>query len=177
MSIENINPNRGLISRPLPKGGPLISMARDEPGIYFDASGNKVSDTIAAEARFDVAGDRAIRAKNEAKAEAVAKIERQFSDDKREIDGMSDEDMVDAGMIAESPLDTSTSEVDSGQPFVTKTKSGEPRVARTVQDGPVKVMEYVAGENAWRVYNRDTEEEIEGGLEKEDATELLLAED
>jgi hypothetical protein len=174
MSLEDINPNRGLIQRPLPNGGPLISMAKDTPGVYFDANGVQVDDDLAASAGFDVEGDRILQRKAAAKAAANKKIEEQFAAEKARIDGMSDDELVaesDAADAGDDPVR------DDGAPFIEKNASGEPRRARTVQDGPVKEMVYSnTAPQGWKVINADTGETIDEELNQEAAMELLLAE-
>ena len=177
MGKEDINPNLGLISRPLPNGGPLISMVKSKPGVYYDVNGEPVSDEMAQEAGFDVPSAKREKAKRDAKADAMAKIDARFAKESAEVDSLSDSDMEEKGMVAPgSFIDPSSkaAEPGYGQPFVTKTSTGEPRVARLVKDGPVMVMEYDLKAKGWKIYNRETGKVVASKLSKEDATELLL---
>ena len=178
MALADINPNRGLVCKPLPNGGPLISMCKTVPGVYFDASGEPISDELAASAGFDVATNRVEMKKSAAKAVAMEKIDAQFAKDSAKIDAMTDADLEEEGIVEPGsliPAAAVKAEPVGEQLFVTKTSGGEPRVARTVLGGPVKVMEYDTKKNAWRVVNRDSGKTIKAGLSKEDAMELLLA--
>ena len=177
MSLENIDPNRGLVQKPLPDGGPLISMCKTVPGVYFDANGVLCSDELAALAGFDVKGDKQLKAKNEAHEKARQKIEEQFAKDTAALDAGGG-GSPDAGAAGEGDGDGGDGgdSADDGTPFVDRTSGGEPRVARTVQGGPVKEMEYHSSSNTWAVKNRDTGEILDEGLKKEDAGELLLTE-
>jgi hypothetical protein len=180
MVLEDIDPNRGLICKPLPNAGPLISMCKTVPGVYFDASGDPATDEMAERAGFDVAGDRIVMEKNAAKAQAIARIDAQFAQESAKIDEEYSELNTPSGSMAPSvpaAQPAAAPGVDDGAPFIEKTGTGEPRVARTVQGGIVKVMEYVQKDTAWKVYDRDTGETIDDGLDKDDAVELLLAED
>jgi hypothetical protein len=173
MALEDINPDRGLIQKPLPHGGPLISMCKTAPGIFFDASGNPTSDETAAAAGFDVKALKRLRAKNTALEEQRKKIEAQFADDSKALEEEFAGDGPGQAAEADQAGDGQGTE---GAPFIEKTKGGDPRVARTVQDGPVKEMEYVQQDRGWKVTNRDTNEILDESLEEADAIELLLAE-
>jgi hypothetical protein len=174
MSLEDIDPNRGLIQMPLPGGGPLISTCPDVPGVYFDANGVRCSDDMAASAGFDVQADKVRQRIATAKAEAGQRIEAQFADEQKRIDGLSDEDLAkelagDAGGDGDKD--------DDGSPFVEENAGGEPRVARTVQDGPIKVMEYSAtAPQGWTVGIRGSDEVLGAELSQDDAITLLLEE-
>lgn len=178
MSLADINPNRGLICKPLPNGGPLISMCKTVPGLYFDASGNPISDELAASAGFDVSTDKAEMKKSAAKATALEKIDATFAEETAKIDAMSDAELEEKGVVEPGsliPSDAVKAEPVGEQLFVTKTSGGEPRVARTELGGPVRKMEYESKKSSWKVFNRDTGKTIKAGLSKEDAMELLLA--
>ncbi len=174
MGMEDINPNRGLVQRPLPNGGPLISMCKKVPGIYFDANGEPCSDELAASAGFDVKADKKLKAKNEAHEIARAKIEAKFAEDTAALDSGADPEPDETDETDET--EGEGSETDEGATFIERTHAGKPRVARTVQGGPVKKMEYIQGEQAWSVFNRDTKAIIASGMDEEAATDLLLAE-
>ena len=183
MGNENVNPNRGLESKPLPGGGPLISMCKTVPGVYFDASGVEASDEMAAEAGFDVAGNKAKRAKAKAQEIAMAKVEAQFAEEAKKIDSMSDAEMEEEGIVEPGSLvDTKRGALEpkDGSPFITKTGDGEPRVARILPGGPVRIMTFKLNpkepKKGWTITNRDTENVVRKGLTKEDATMLLLEE-
>jgi hypothetical protein len=153
-------------------GGPLISMCKTEPGVFFDASGNPISDAMAEEAGFDVAGLKRLRDKNAALEVQRKRIEAQFADDTKALD----REFADEPAPVAAPVAAPATAPDDGAPFIERTKGGDPRVARTVQDGPVKVMEYVQQDRGWKVTNRDTGEILDESLEEADAIELLLAE-
>ncbi len=176
MGLEDINPNRGLVQKPLPNGGPLISMCKTVPGVYFDANGILCSDDLAASAGFDVAGDKKLKAKNEAHEKARAKVEARFAKDTAALNSGADPEPDEDDPDETDETATEGSETDEGATFIERTHAGKPRVARTVQGGPVKKMEYIQGEQAWSVFDRDTKAIIESGLDEEAATDLLLAE-
>lgn len=178
MGLEDINPNRGLVQRPLPNGGPLISMCKTVPGVYFDANGLQVSDDLAASAGFDVAGDKRTKAKNEAIENEKAKIEAKFAEEAAKVDRMSDAELEEKGLVEPGSLtpDPVTATEPKDLPFITKTSTGEPRVARTVPGGIVKIMEYDQKAQGWTVKDRDSGKVLGKKLDKEAATELLLAE-
>jgi hypothetical protein len=180
MGREDIDLNRGLVQMPLPNGGPLISMCKTVPGVFFDASGIRVDDAMAASAGYDVAALRREKAKGEALETQRKKIEAQFATDKAELDSKTDaqleeEGLVPAGSLTPDPV-TAAEPLDRS-PFLTKTAGGEPRVARVVADGPVKVMEYDAKAKGWQVTDRDSGKTLGSKLTKDKATTLLLAEE
>ena len=176
MALENVDPNRGLIQKPLPHGGPLISMCRDVPGIYFDANGHRVSDEMAAKAGFDVEGDRTKKLKAEAKKKALDKIDAQFAEEAAKVDQMTDSELEEASGAASGTLASGNSDE---APFVEKNAAGEPRVARTVPGGPVKEMKFDPKasdkKKAWAVVERESGAVLDSELPKGDATEVLLA--
>jgi hypothetical protein len=147
-------------------------MCKTVPGVYFDASGNPISDELAASAGFDVQKDRRERAKTEAIEAQRKKIEAQFADDTEALKGMSDKDLEESGGMEPGAL-----AAPGGDPFIERTSSGEPRVARAVADGPVKEMKYDGKAKSWAVINRDTGETLDSELSKDAATGLLLAEE
>jgi len=171
MGKGEINPDLGLICRPMRHGGPLIIMVKSKPGVYFDAAGEVATDEMAALARFDVEGDRLIQSKELAKAAALAKIEKQFAADSKDLDGMTRDEMVEAGLVEEAP--PATAETTKAGVLV-KTSTGEPRAVRLVDGGPVRVMEYEGQERSWKVFDRDSGHIFGDGLERVDASELLV---
>lgn len=173
MALSDVNLNRGLVQMPLPNSGPLISMCKTVPGVYFDSSGNSVSDEMAAQAGFDVPLHKRLRAKDEALNKAKAKIESEFEKASTEIDGMSDDELAEAAGSEPEPAATKQ---DDGEPFIQRNSKQEPRAARVVKGGDVREMVYDASSGTWAVNNRTTGKVVEDGLEKEDAIELLLAE-
>jgi hypothetical protein len=180
MALEDIDLNRGLVQKPLPKGGPLISMCKTVPGVFFDSNGIKVDDAMAASAGFDVGELRREKAKGEALETQRKKIEAQFSAETARLDGMSDaeleeEGLVPAGSLLPDPVEAA--EPLDRTPFITKTSSGEPRRARVVTDGPVKEMQYDAKAKGWSVRDCDSGKVLGSKLTKDKATELLLAEE
>ena len=175
MGIEDINPNLGLTQKPLPDGGPRISMVKSKPGVFYDAKGDLCSDEMAEEAGFDVKALKRRKEKNEALAKATAAIEERFKDEMADAaaDIEADESPrtgigIPADLQGEEPMD--------GAPFVLTTAGGEPRVARATQDGPVKKMDYIGKgtDRGWAVSDRDSGREFCVALSKEEATDLLL---
>jgi hypothetical protein len=164
---------------PLPNSGPLISMCKSVPGVFFDANGEQISDALAASAGFDVAALRREKAKGEAMEVQRQKIEERFAADKAELDSKTDaqleeEGLVPAGSLTPDPV--AAAEPLDRSPFLTKTAGGEPRVARVVADGPVRVMEYDAKAKGWQVADRDSGKILGSKMTKVKATDLLLAE-
>ena len=167
MALADVDPNRGMMYKPLPNGGPMIAMCKTEPGIYFDSKGNLVPDEMASAAGYDVKINRATRAKTRAKKSALEKIDAQFAKASSDIDEMTPDEMEEKGLVEPTPKDGAT--------FVTRNAAGEPRTARTTEGGPVKEMSYVQRDQSWKIADQDTGEVYGDGLDKEDATELLLA--
>jgi hypothetical protein len=179
MALQDIDLNRGLMQRPLPKGGPLISMCKKVPGVYFDANGILATDEMAVAAGFDVDGDRRLQAKTEALSKAKAKIDAEFAKAAKELDAKTDAELEEEGLVAPGSLvdpKASILEPHNKEPFITKSSGGEPRVARVVPGGPVKEMKYDPKKQGWTVSDRDTGKVLKSGLDKEDALELLLKE-
>ncbi len=178
MGKGDIDPNLGLIQRALPDGGPLISMVKGRPGIYWDSTGEPASDDTAAKAGFDVKGDKQLRAKEAAKAKAYAKIETDFAKQAAELDKMSDDELEREGIVEPGSLPGPNAGGDDelAPPFITTNAANEPRTVRVVPGGPVKEMEYIQADTGWTVTNLDTEEVLATGLNKDDALELLLKE-
>jgi hypothetical protein len=178
VGLENINPNLGLIQKPLPDGGPRISMVKSKPGVFYDAKGELCTDEMAESAGFDVKALKLRKAKDEALVKATAAIEERF---KTELD--DETAAIEEGESPRTgigiPADLKGNEPEDGAPFVLTTAGDEPRVARPTRDGPVKKMDYIGkGTNrGWTVKDRDSGREIEAGLSKEDATDLLLKEE
>ncbi len=175
MGLEDINPNRGLVQKPLPNGGPCISMVKSQPGVFYDAKGEICPDEMAESAGFDVVALKRQKAKSEELAKVTAEIEERFRGEKADATAA-----VEAG---ESPSTGTTGapdlkgeEPEDGSPFVLTTAGDEPRVARATQDGPVKEMVYVTAgpDRGWVVRDRDSGRDFGIGLSKEEATELLL---
>jgi hypothetical protein len=180
MSLEDIDLNRGLVQMPLPNGGPLISMCKTVPGVFFDANGIQVSDAMAASCGYDVAALRREKAKGEALDTERKKIEAKFAKDAAALDAKTDaqleeEGLVPAGSLTPDPI--AAAEPLDRSPFLTKTSSGEPRRARVVADGPVKEMEYDAKAKGWSVTDCDSGKVLGSKLTKDKATTLLLAEE
>jgi len=165
MGKGEVNPNLGLMCKPLPEGGPMIIMVKTRPGVYFDVNGDPASDELANMAGFDVAADRKFMRKEAAKAEALAKVEAQFAEESEAIEA----EFADAPA---EPAPAAPTESEAAGVLV-ETSSGEPRVVRLVDGGPVRVMEYVNGDG-WKVFDRDSGEVFESGLEKNAASELLV---
>jgi hypothetical protein len=166
MGKGEISPNLGLICKPLPKGGPHIVMVKSIPGVFRDMNGDIVPDEMAAEAGFDVAALKRVAAKEAAKSEALAAVEARFAKEARAIEGMSDEE------LGVEPAPAVANE--DAAPFVKRTSSGEPRVARLVEGGPVRVIEYDNSDKAWRLFDRDTGKIYARDLSKTEAMELLV---
>jgi hypothetical protein len=179
MALEDIDLNRGLVQRPLPNGGPLISACKTVPGVYFDANGILATDEMAVAAGFDVEGDRRLKAKTEALSKAKAKIDAEFEKAAAALDAKTDAELEEEGLVEPGSLvspDAATLEPHNKEPFITKSSGGEPRVARVVPNGPVKEMKYDPKKQGWTVSDRDTGKVLKSGLDKEDALELLLKE-
>ena len=75
--------DRGVNIR-LHKSGIRVCMYLDDPGAFYDANGDPLADSYAAQAGFDVEGLTRERKKREALAKAQAEIERDFA--KRDAD-------------------------------------------------------------------------------------------
>jgi hypothetical protein len=179
MGLEDIDLNRGLVQMPLPNGGPLISMCKTVPGVFFDASGIRVDDSMAASAGFDVAALRRDKAKGEALETQRKKIEAQFAADKAELDSKTDAQLEEEGLVAPGSLlpDPAEAAEPADIPFLGKTSGGEPRVARVVLGGPIKEMEYDPKAKGWTVIERASGKILGSKMTKDKATELLLAEE
>jgi len=166
MGKGEISPNLGLVCKPLPDGGPHIIMVKSIPGVFRDMNGDIVGDEMAAEAGFDVAALKRVAAKEAAKADALAAVEARFSKESKAIESMSDEELGVEPAISAAE--------DDSAPFVKRTSSGEPRVARLVEGGPVRVIEYDNSDKAWKLFDRDTGAVYARDLSKTEAMELLV---
>jgi hypothetical protein len=141
-------------------------MVKSIPGVFRDMNGDIVPDATATEAGFDVAALKRVAAKEAAKTEALAAVEARFAEETKAIDGMSDEELG----VEPAPVDAE----EDAAPFVKRTASGEPRVARLIEGGPVRVIEYDNSDKAWKLFDRDTGEVYARDLSKTEAMELLV---
>lgn len=72
-----IDLDRGVTKRIHPHGFG-VCMYKDDPGVYYDTSGNKVADEVAKEAGFPVDGYAKERQRREKLAKAMAEINAEF---------------------------------------------------------------------------------------------------
>jgi hypothetical protein len=172
MGKGEINPNLGLVCKPLPDGGPHIIMVKSIPGVFRDMNGEIVSDEMAGSAGFDVAKLQREAAKETAKSEALAAVEAKFAKESAAIDGMSDEELG----IDNPPASSPEASGEDTAPFVQRNSANEPRACRLVEGGPVRVMEYVNADKGWKVFDRDSGEVFGKALDKAEAEELLVGE-
>lgn len=184
---SKINPDRGITSKPLPNGGPMIHMVKSEPGVYYDATGRVATDEQAIQAGFDVRRQRLEAEKNRRIAEATAEVEREMAERlqslEREVTEELDEAPPEVFQQPQQPQGASAGdepddgEPDDGSPFVYPNEE-EPRRARLVQDGPVRAIRYDRRSHDWEI-NEETDDPenpraIATGLDKDTAMAALL---
>lgn len=85
--MSKIDRNRGVLIRMAPEGYRVV-MYIDTPGIYFDAKGVRLDDTIAKAAGFDVASDRKQLAKNKLRSNYERQIGAKFAAMEQQMDAM-----------------------------------------------------------------------------------------
>ncbi len=178
MGMGNIDPNLGLVQKPLPNSGPMISMVKGRPGVYWDAAGEPATDDMAIAAGFDLKRERLMKRKDELLAEATAEIEADFKAAAAAIEAGIDEELARTSDDNGAGDGAGSGDPDNGEPFVTTNANGRPRSARIVQGGPIRDMTYaIAGEKrGWAVKDRDSGQVYDEGLDEEKAVEILLEE-
>jgi hypothetical protein len=77
-----IDYNRGVSIRVDPSSGAKVYMYKDSPGVFLNAHGAEVADSLARRCGFDVTTLKREREKREAIGEAMADIEAQFESEK-----------------------------------------------------------------------------------------------
>ncbi len=73
-----IDVNRGVTIKTDPASGARVYMYKDSPGVFLNAHGDEVADSLAARCGFLVQDLAKLRAKREALTRASAEIEAQF---------------------------------------------------------------------------------------------------
>lgn len=89
---EPIDLNRGVMIKRHTASGMYVYMYRKQPGIYYDAHGNEVSEAMAAAVGYDVATLAKARMKRERMAAAMSAIEA-------EIEAADGEDLDDKPLV------------------------------------------------------------------------------
>jgi len=75
----NIDLNRGVTMKMHPASGVRIYMYKDAPGVFLNAHGHEVADTLASQCGFQIKELKKQREKREALAQAATEIEAQFA--------------------------------------------------------------------------------------------------
>lgn len=82
---HNIDLDRGCIQKKA-RGGPLITMYRDDPGVYYYNDSTEASEEAAKAANFNTERHRMERIREQMRAEAVAEVDAKLAEEFKEID-------------------------------------------------------------------------------------------
>lgn len=77
--VPHIDLDRGVTIRHT-RDGIRVCMYKDEPGVYYTASGARIGENAARDAGFPVEDMRRVKLMRQQQADAVAEIERRFND-------------------------------------------------------------------------------------------------
>lgn len=170
-----------------------VYMYKDQPGSYYSASGQIVSENDASLAGFDIEVDKRAAMKQKLLAEAAEKVEKQMREVERQADAEVEKTMAAAAAEREKEVAATKkreAEARKAKAAVPASAAPESPATPAAYSDPVEVvhatsdgepretnrrsMEH-AGGGKWEVRSKLTDEIIhEGLLSKSEATDMLL---